>query len=318
VAQDLRAHGILGASYIRRTPGYPLLLLASSNAVGTTLPARWVGPVLAAGAAFAIVWLAIEMAGSHRSGVIAGVLAIGWLSSYCFSAALQPDGPHAFLVVMAIAATVHWRRYGRLRAAGLAGALFAAAQMLRPTLHPLLVILPLLLHKRGASRRYAIGSLLLWGTTAIVPLFVIGSNAVHHGVATPSHVMAVNLRCYTVPRIQAEQGLGSFHALRSSCLKRFQGTPPHVRIPQQIGEATSFLGNHLGAAVRSFAGELTHQLLEPIRLPDVPAHAHLYPRILATDLDVLAPFWGLALLDPFGSVGGIQRWSPSRSHCSRW
>lgn len=276
-ALRIRDRGLLGASYLKRTPGYPLALLASISLSGEASPARWLGPPLAGGAAAAVAWLAAYLTGRARSALLAGLLFCAWPSAYALSPALRPDGPHACLTVAAVAATLGWRASQRAGAALLAGALWVAVQSLRPTFFPLPLLLPPLLLARGRPRRYALVSLALWLATLPVPAGVIASNWVRHGVATPSHVLTVNLACYSVPRLQEELGLGEFHALRGACWARWRGMPADRKTRAQLEEAVSFLWAHPAAAAWSFLNEISVQLTYPLRPWGSTRQASLYP-----------------------------------------
>ncbi len=111
-------------------------------------------------------------------------------------------GAHAFLIAGALACSVAWRDGERATRAFLGALFWVAAQSLRPTLFPLAIFLPLLLVKRGASRRYAAISVALWAFTLLTPAFVMGANYARHGIVTSGHVLAVNLGCYAVPRLR--------------------------------------------------------------------------------------------------------------------
>jgi len=291
VAERIREGGPLGASYLRRGPGYPLLLLLAAELTGQVSPARWLGPLGAGLAAGAVSWLAGALSGRLRGALLAALLFGLWLDAWRFSAALRPDGLHAFLAAAALAASVGWRRSERARAGLLAAVLWAAAQALRPTFAALPLILPALLFKRGAGRRYRRVSLGLWLASLAVPAFTIGANRIQHGIAIPSQVLAVNLACYAVPRLEEESGRGTFLALRRQCVERFRGLAPAERVRAQLRYAREALLARPGAALRSFLRELRVQTLHPLRLWDVEARRALYPAWGETgSLPVLA-FW---------------------------
>jgi hypothetical protein len=291
VAERIRERGLFGASYLRRGPGYPLLLLLSEKLTGQVSPVRWLGPLGAALAAGATTWLAGLLAGRLR-GALVGALLFGlWLDAYRFSAALRPDGLHAFLAVAALAASIAWRRSERGAAGWLAAGLWAAAQALRPTFVALPLILPALLWKRTAGAGYRRGSLALWLATLAVPAFLVGMNRIQHGVAVPSYVLAVNLACYAVPRLEEELGQGSFHALRQQCKARFKGLAPALRIPAQLRHARNALLEQPGAALASFLRELREQTFHPLQLFDVESRRSLYPSWGETGTGLVALFW---------------------------
>lgn len=292
VAEEIAARGFLGASYYQRTPGYPLLLLASRTLSGEVSPLRWLGPLSAALAAAAGAWLAARAGGQLAAGLACGCLIALWPNGYRFSAALRPDGAHAFLALAALAATVAFRRGARRRDAALASVLWAAAQSLRPTFFPVAAaLLPLLACglRRPRSRAAALG---LLGSTLCVPLFVIGHNYARHGAAVPTQVGSTNLACYAVPRLQQELGQGDFYALRRACEERFDAMPRSERAPAQNAHALAFFRQHPAATLRSFAAELVSQLGEPM---SPSRHAELYPDWIRVGPRAIWAWWALAL-----------------------
>ncbi len=295
VAVRIRDRGFFETSYLKRTPGYPLVLLSALTATGETSPARWLGPPAAALAAASIGWLAFHVTGSTAAAVLAGLLFCLWPSAFQLSSALRPDGPHAFLAVTALATTVGWRVTRHLPLAGLSAGLWLAVQSLRPTFFPLPLLLPILLWLPRASPSYRRASAALWLATVLVPAFVVGSNWRTHGIATPSHVLTVNLACYSVPRLKEELGLGSFHELRRECWSRYRRRPPQEKVPAQLEEASSFFRAHPLPALRSFAHEIGAQMLHPIRPWASRQQEALYPRWAAIGSAGVGAFWLLGI-----------------------
>jgi hypothetical protein len=177
---------------------------------------------------------------------------------------------------------------------GLGGALWVAVQSLRPTFFALPLLLPALLWKRGASPRYASVSLALWLASLAVPAFVVASNRIHHGVAVPSQVLANNLACYAVSRLEHERGLGEFDAFRWSCIEHFQRMPPHERVPAQMAYARKALLEKPAESLGSFLRELRVQALYPLHVWDVPKREALYPGWMQAGPGWLLLFWGCA------------------------
>ena len=173
----------------------------------------------------------------------------------------------------------------------MAAAAWIATQLLRPTFFAIPALLPLVLFRKGVARRRAIVGGALWASTWIVPAFVVGSNHVHHGVAAPSHIVTVNLRCYAVPRLQEELGQGKFRQLRRECLDRFRSMEPALRVRTERTEAMEYLSAHLTEAVVSHVHELGIQLVEPLRLYSVPRQSDLYPRGWEFGEIPLIAFW---------------------------
>ncbi len=295
VADEIRERGLTATSYVHRAPGLPVLLVLAEDATGFANPVRWIGPPLAGVAAAAVVWLTGLLSGGRARAVgVAGVLFCAWIANYRYSAALQTDGAHAFVIAGALACSVAWREGERATRAALGALFWVAAQSLRPTLFPLALFLPLLLVKRGASRRYAAISVALWAATLLTPAFVIGVNNARHGIVTSGHVLAVNLGCYAVPRLREDLGEGNFQRLRRRCLLKYRGMAPEQRIPAQYAEAIPILLAQPLATARSFAGELVEQLSHPITFSDIPARASLYPSWAYGGRSVLVVWWVLA------------------------
>ncbi len=295
VAEALLEKGLLETSYLSRLPGYPALLAASIRITGGATPVLWLAALLAGAAAAAIAWITFVLTDRTAAALTAVLLFSVWLNAYQFSAQLLTDAPHAFLSVVAFAATLRWREREPAGAAWLAGALWMAAQSLRLTFFPLAVILPLLLWKRRPSGRYIAVSASLCLATAIVPALVIASNHRHHQVWSPSFSSSANLACHAVPRLQEELGMGRFRALRKKCHERFRGMEPAEKIPAQLDHAFAFLGQRPMLAFRSFAHEIGAQTTFPIRPYAVRTTRHFYPAWMTTSRRTLGLFWLCAL-----------------------
>jgi hypothetical protein len=274
-------------SYIRRTPGYPLLMVAAYDATGMFTPVHWAGPFTAAGAAAAVVGLAFAL-GGRRAAILAGILFCLWLSAYRHSVDMRTDAPHAFAAVMAVCASLAWRRSERAGFAGVAALVWMFTQAVRPSLFGIAAILPVLLFKRGAPRRYLAISGALLAATLLVPAFVVGSNAIKHGAPVATEIASLNLACYSVPRMMAELGHGRFADMRRRCVKRFRAIPIEDRTQQQTAWAIGAFRLHPGAAVRSFAGEFKAQMLAGIALSDYPKYA---PSWLSAGRGFMFTFW---------------------------
>jgi hypothetical protein len=280
VAAQIRERGLLGASYRRRPPGYPLLLGLSQRLTGSHSAVLWLAPPLAGVAAAAIAWLAALLAGRARAGLAAGLLFCAWPNAYQFAPLLMTDALHAFLAVAALAATLAGRERERVAAAGIAAALWAVVQSLRPTFFPLALALPLLLAKRRAGRRTRRLSLALWGATLLVPALVLASS-----LATPGATGLPNT-CYLVPRLQQELGLGQFDRLRAQCRRRYHRDPW-----RQTRRDLEFLRAHQGDALASLGRELGTQMWFPHRPYYFRELAPLYPAWSAMRPRSAAAFW---------------------------
>ncbi len=273
--------------YYRRTPGYPLLMVLTYDATGMFTPVHWVGPIAAAGAGAAVVGLGFAL-GGRRSAILAGILFCLWLSAYRYSADMRTDAPHAFAAVMAVAASLAWKRTERGGFAGLAAALWMATQALRPTLFGIAAILPVLLFKRGVDRRYLIASGALLASTLVMPAFVIGSNAIRYGTPVASEIATRNLACYAVPRMMAQLGHAPFDEMRNRCLKRFRAIPREDRARMQTAWAIGAFRLHPWPALRSFAGELSVQMFAGIELSP---YAKYQPSWLRAGAGFMAVYW---------------------------
>jgi hypothetical protein len=289
LARGSPAPGVFRASYFRRTPGFPLMLAISYRLTGDMGPAHWFAPLFAAAAAAGAAWMGGAWSGRRRGAVIAGLLFCLWPNSYQYAATFRPDGSHAFLALAALAATLWWRRDERIAAAILSGLLWMGTQLLRPTFGAVAAILPVLLLRRGRSRRYALVSLALWCSTLVAPGFIVGSNWVHHGVPMLSAVGANALGCYAVPRLYAELGKGTFRELRRDlCTAQFYWVSPNMRPRLRARWALSIFRAHPWATARSFLGEMRTQLLAPLQLGPYPKY---YPSWTNAGATVMIAFW---------------------------
>ena len=295
VMRELREHGILGASTLKRPPGYPALLLAA-DLTGSPRHVLWLSPLFAGLAAAALGWLALQWTARPLVMVVAALAFWWWPNALQLSPLLVTDGLHGFAVVAAVAATLHWRQSESGLAAALAGALWLLVQSLRLTFFWLPAVLPLLLVKRRASRFYRRSSFALWAIGFLMPGFVLASNWLQHGAAVLSEVPARNLACYTVPRLQAELGHGSFKELREACTQRYRDLEPAARIAAEERDAAHFLLAHPGLALSSFAGELTTQLTVPMRPYYHLELAPLYRYWPTPGAWFLAVFWAAAAI----------------------
>ncbi len=274
VASEIRERGLLGTSFRRRPPGYPVLLGLARGLTGEAAAVLWLVPLLAGVAAAAIAWLAGALAGRARAALLAGLLFCAWPNAYQFGPLLMTDALHAFLAVTALAATLAWRERERAAAAGLSAALWAAAQSLRPTFFALGLILPVLLLRRGSSRRTRWISTALWGAICLGPVVVVASNFLRSGAAGLPNT------CYAIPRLKQDLGLGDFDRLRAQCWRRYERNPW-----RQARRDLEFLRQHKGEALASLAGEFGTQMSFPHRpfyhrelAPLYPAWSEMRPR----------------------------------------
>jgi len=266
VAREILDLGVLRASYLRRTPGYPLLLAISITLFGQPFAALWIAPLMAAAAAMAVSWTALALGRRLDAAALAGALFCAWPSDYQYSPLLMTDAVHGYLAVIAFAVTVAWLRRQRASLGWLAAALWMATQSVRPTFLLLPVLLPVLLWQRHASRAYAHVSFGIWVASGIMPLSIVASNLVNHGMPIVSIVEPETLACYAIPRMKEEMGLGTFTEIRAAAWERYGAVAdPRVRVAMQRQEAWAFLQAHPLDALGSFGGELMHQLLAPLR-----------------------------------------------------
>lgn len=291
LAAQARERGPLGVDTMRRPPGYPWLLALLLTLLGAPTPALWLAAALAGLAAAAIGWLAANLSGSRAAGWAAGGLFCLWLNSYAYSALLLTDAPHAYLVVVALALSLAWRACERSSRALLAGAAWLAAQTLRPTFVALPLLLPLLLVKRGAGRRYRRISLGLWLVSLLVPGWLVAHNWLRHGVAAVSALPSGGLACEAAVRIRAELGEGRFRALRADCFERHRGRRYAERIPAEWREGLAVYRAHPGLALRLQLAELREQLLHPMAPYFKPQVEGLYPSWLRVGGRLLRIFW---------------------------
>lgn len=303
VAWEVLLGGPLSATYVSRSPGLPLLMAAAMSLTGQPTPALWAAPVFAALAAAAVAWLGWSLSRSRLVMVTSGVVFLAWPVLYQFSPLLMSDADHAFLVVAAVAATWHWRNSEATGAALAAALLWAAVQSMRPTFVPLPLILPVLLWKRPAGRRYATASALLWLSGWIVPLLLVASNA-QHGVRSASASLPETVTCYALPRVQEQMGLGSYRDLRADCFRRYQDLDIGTRAAAQGELAATFIRAYPVAFGTSLAGEMVDQLLTGHQPHYHDRAAGLYPAFLSwPGAGFMALYWLCAL----GGVALVAR-----------
>jgi hypothetical protein len=293
VADEIRDAGFLGASYYQRTPAYPLLLFAARELTGEVSPVRWFGPLCIALAAAAAAWLAARAGGRAGVAWLCGLAVALWPNGFRFSTALRPDGPHAFLALAALAATLAFARSARRRDLAAASALWILVQGLRPSFFGVAAALwPLFARALGDPARRA-GAVALLASTLAVPAFVVGHNGWTTGAWVPTQVGGTNLACYAVPRLQQELGEGDFLSLRRACEARFDAMPRSERDAAQRAHALAYFRAHPKRALASFARELVSQLGEAA---SPSRHADLYPAWLALGPRAIWAYWLLALV----------------------
>lgn len=303
VGDRILKHRSLRPSAIRRPPAYSVLLSLSESLTGTIEALRWLGPLLAGGAAAAASALGWSISRSRSAALLAGCLFLAWPTAYQFSPLLLSDAPHAFLALGAFSATVWWRESESRRAAVAAALLWAMAQALRPTFLMLPFLLPWLLVKRQGSRSYRSVCVALLLSSSVVPLLLCVSNYHRHGVFVPSGVFSENLACYAAMRLRAEQGEGDFATLRDACQQRFLGYRWRDRIALQQQEAWQLFRSRRVAAIRSHLFEIQAQLGSAARLFYKDELALLYPSWLQLPASAMAAFW----LAAAGSVVAAMR-----------
>jgi hypothetical protein len=300
VAWEILVGGPLSATYVSRSPGLPSLLAAAMALTGQPTPAVWAAPVFAAMAAAATGWLGWALAGSRAVMIGSGLLYLAWPVLYQFAPLLMSDADHAFLVVAATAATWHWRNDQHPATAVGAALLWAAAQALRPTFLALPLILPVLLWKRSAGRRYTAASALLWLSGWVVPLLLVTSNT-QHGVRSASASLPETVTCYALPRVQEQMGLGRFADLREECFRRYEDMDIGARVAAQNDLAATFVRSYPVAFGASLAGEALDQMLTGHKPYYFDRAAALYPAFLSwPGAAFMALYWLCAM-------GGIAR-----------
>jgi hypothetical protein len=270
VEGDIAHLGFLHASYLYRTPGFPLMLGAARLVFGDETLLLWFVPLLAAVGCMAAGWLAFAFTRRRRAALVAGLLFLAWPNAYALTPLLITDAAHGYLALIAFALTLAWIRTSRTLFGWLAGALWMATQSIRPTFFPLPLLLPILLWRRGPSRSAARVSLGIWLASTAVPTFIIASNGVQHGLAVVSILEPETLACYAIPRMQEELGLGNARDLRETVWNRYRSIEDvPERAATERREAWAFIGAHTREALVSFRNELTEQLLTPMHPPNL-------------------------------------------------
>ncbi len=307
VAEDVLAHGPCRASYLIRGPGYPWLLALAQRTFGTMLAALWVEPILAGVAAWSVMCVAHRLTERRAAVLGAGLIAAAWPAMLAYSPELLTDAPHAFLATAALASTLVWREIGGTRRAGLAALAWIACQTLRPTFFFVPALLPVLLMDAKAHARANAERLGIWLATLLVPAFVVGSNFVHHGVATASAIGPETISCYAMPRLRAALGEGDFFDIRDAAFARYRAIALPERIEVQRRDTRELVAAHPGEAALSLLRELRRQLLAPPRPFSRYEWAPLYPAWMSLPSWVNALFWLMAL----AGVAGLARRDPA-------
>jgi len=295
VALQLREKGVLGASYLWRPPGYPMLIALFESLTGSVVSVLWTAPLAVAGGAAAVTWLGFALGGNVLTAAIAAVLFCIWPGSCQFQTQVLSDGTHGVAVGVAVAMTVTWIRRPTV-AWMLATALaWAWVQSLRPVFFVVPLLCPLMLVGKGVARPWHQVAALS-GLLCAVPLLVVASNAIHHGIATPSAVGPRTISLYAAPRLKAELGQGEFTQLRAEARARYRRLPIPERIAAQNRDAWAVISSTPSRAALSFANEIRRQLLVPAR-PIVKGELDtLYPAWLFVPRWLMATFWLLALV----------------------
>jgi hypothetical protein len=299
VAQEILQKGPLHASYLRRMPGYPLLLATGIRLFGQPFPMLWVAPLLGAVAAIAIGWTAFTFIRRTWAAAMATFLFCAWPNAYQYSPLLMTDAVHACLAVTAFAATLAWLQTKRPLIGCLTAGLWMATQLVRPTFFLLPLLLPILLWHKGVKRPYARVSVGIWMATCIVPALIVMSNLVQHGMLIVSTVEPETLALYAVPHIQEEMGLGRFKDLRAAASRHY-GSIADVRqlVTMERRDASEFLRAHPWMALRSFSHEIAEQLFEPLEPWNFEYRQgrYLYPARLWPPRGAIYLFWTCAAL----------------------
>jgi hypothetical protein len=292
VAREMLDLGVLRASYLRRTPGYPLLLATSITLFGQPFAALWIAPLLAAAAGMGVSWTAWALGRRLGAAALAGTLFCAWPNDYQYSPLLMTDSVHGYLAVIAFSVTVAWRRRPRASLGWLAAGAWMATQSVRPTFLLLPILLPVLLWHRHASRAYARVSFAIWVASGIMPLSIVASNLVNHGMPIVSIVEPETLACYAIPRMKEAMGLGTFTEIRAVAWEHYGAVADlKVRVAMQRQETWEFLQAHPLDALRSLGGELTSQLFAPLHPWYVRNLEPLYPAWLTPPGFAIRVYW---------------------------
>ena len=290
-ADQILARGLLRASYVSRSFGYPLVLAAGKSWFGEPFIALWLAPLLGGVAATATAWIAWSFTGRVSAAAGAGLLFCAWPDAYRYTPLLLTDAVHAYLVVTAFAATLAWRRRESPAMALAAAGLWAAAQAIRSTFFLLPVLLPLLLFRRNRSSSVSATAAAVWLASCLVPTFTTVLDLTSQGTTTESYRTAKTLSFYTVPVLKERMGLGSFEQLQQAAYQRYNWMPIPERVEAETRESLEFIAAHPGMAVASVASELLDQMTSRLRPYELGELRNLYPEWLSPRHPFLILFW---------------------------
>lgn len=170
------------APIFRERITYPFLLAAVKAAGLEYRDLLWLAAPLEIPTVLALALLGLLLTRRQAVAALGAVLYILNPNAFQLSATLMPDWLNGQVMLMGIAALLHWAQRGLRKSALAAGGLLLISQTIRPTLFLIIGPLVLLLWKGFWARERRWGNLLLCAAVLAYPAFNLGLNARLYGV----------------------------------------------------------------------------------------------------------------------------------------
>jgi hypothetical protein len=291
LSRQIRADGFGSLTFENRTPGYPALLAGSQALTGAALPALWLAIPLGGLAAASLAWIAGLLAQRRGAALATGLLFAVWFNVHALATMLLTDALHGFLVALGLATALAWRESQRGGWALASACVWIAAQSLRLAFFPVALLLALLLFAPGASRRSLGISAALCAATLLVPIAVVSSNWMQHGLPGPSTKLAYAAACESVPQLKERLGVSTHREAREECRERQSDLSPAERVRTHTTEALHYFSAFPLETAKMLLASLRDQLLFPTRPVLRDEFAFLYPRWAVVGSHALALYW---------------------------
>ena len=286
------------APIFRERITYPFLLAAVKAAGLEYRDLLWLTPPLDIPAVLAMALLGLVLTRRQSVAALGAGLYILNPNAFQLSATLMPDWLNGQVMLMGIAALLHWAQSGRRESALAAGILLAFSQTIRPTLFLVIGPLVILLWKGFWARERRWGNLLLCASVLAYPAFNLGLNARLYGV--PNLLLSSGYQlhqCYVSyvraleqdavqPGSIAQRYFEEKHRIISSDPREL-ATDPYGNHPIRpdfarhyrdlVAESKAYLHAHPGLWLRAGCDGIYRQLFYLPRLAPDARHSHLYP-----------------------------------------